>query len=423
MNRLLKAGLVWHGGQLERRDISLGASSEPAQEIIGCEDIAIFPGFKDLHVHFREPGFSNKETIASGSLAAARGGYTAVCAMPNLYPAPDSLEHLREQLEIIRRDACIPVYPVGAITMGQKGRGALSDMEALAPYVCGFSDDGAGIQEAALMRGAMKAARALKKPVIAHCEDDSLLRGGYIHDGAYAARHGHRGIRSESEWGQLARDLALAEDCGCMYHACHISTKESVALIRRAKERGLRVSCETAPHYLLLSDADLREEGRFKMNPPLRGEADRLALLEGLRDGTVDIIATDHAPHTAEEKSRGLAGSAFGIVGLECAFALLYTKLVLPGLLPMARLIDAMSIRPRALLRQWCPELLPPEGTVDLCGFRLDETYTIHPAEFASKGRATPFAGWEIQGKWAFTAIGDTWISSKEISSANDKFI
>ena len=309
----------------------------------------VIPGLVDVHVHLREPGFSQKETIASGTAAAARGGYTTVCSMPNLNPAPDAPDTLRAQTEIIRRDAVVRVVPYGCITMGQRGAGELVDFAALAPDVVGFSDDGRGVQSDELMEEAMRRAAKAGRPVVAHCEVDDLLRGGYIHDGEYCRAHGHKGICSESEWKQVERDIALAEKTGCQYHVCHVSTKESVELVRRAKARGVRVSCETAPHYLLLCDEDLQEDGRFKMNPPLRSREDRAALIAGVADGTIEVIATDHAPHTAEEKSRGLAGSAMGIVGLECAFPLMYKYMVLPGTLTLEKLVALMSDNPRRI--------------------------------------------------------------------------
>ena len=327
----------------------VGASSAIEKEgfsFFNSPEYSVLPGFCDVHVHFREPGFSYKETILSGSRAAARGGYTAVCTMPNLNPVPDSPETLQPQLDAIEKDALIAVYPYGAITKGEKGE-VLADLEAMAPKVVGFSDDGRGVQSPLLMEQAMRKARELGKLIVAHCEDNSLLRGGYIHDGRYARDHGHRGICSESEWGPIARDLELAPKTGASYHVCHISTKESVEIIRQAKKSGVDVTCETGPHYLTMDDSMLREEGRFKMNPPLRSKDDRLALVEGLRDGTIDMIATDHAPHSAEEKSRGLQGSAFGVVGLETAFPILYTYLVRPGLLPMDRLLKALVTNPR----------------------------------------------------------------------------
>ena len=348
----------------------------------------LFPGFCDVHVHFREPGFSYKETIRTGSLAAKRGGYTAVCAMPNLNPVPDSLETLRPQLELIRRDAAVRVIPYGAITKGERGE-QLADMADMAPWVCGFSDDGRGVQDAGMMRDAMQAAKALGKPIAAHCEVNALLNGGYIHDGAYARAHGHRGICSESEWRQIERDIRLAAETGCKYHVCHISCRESVRLIRDAKISHVDISCETAPHYLLMDDGDLKEEGRFKMNPPVRSRADREALIEGVMDGTVDCIATDHAPHSAQEKAKGLDGSAFGIVGLETAFPLLYTRLVGRGILTLEKLIDLMAIRPRERFG------IPFEGVTV---WDLNAEYAIDPAQFASMGRATPFEGWQVRG-------------------------
>ncbi len=363
---------------------------------LNTNQYVLLPGFCDVHVHFREPGFSYKETIASGCRAAARGGYTAVCTMPNLDPVPDSVDHLRRQSEIIERDACIAVYPYAAITVGERGK-ELADLEGLADMVIAFSDDGHGVQDPAIMREAMVRAKALGKLIVAHCEDNALLRGGYIHDGSYAAAHGHRGICSESEWGQIARDLELAAETGCGYHVCHISTKESVRLIREAKKSGVDVSCETAPHYLLLDENDLREDGRFKMNPPLRAREDREALLEGLLDGTVDCIATDHAPHSAEEKSRGLEKSAFGIVGIETAFPLLYTGLVRAGLLSLDKLVDLLTAKPRSRFH------LPLGNAFSI--WDLDETYTIDPAEFLSRGKATPFAGQTVSGRCKLTVF------------------
>ena len=357
-------------------------------------EYSVFPGFCDVHVHFREPGFSYKETIASGTAAAAKGGYTAVCTMPNLNPVPDSLARLAPQEEQIAATALIHVYPYGAITVGQQGR-ELAELDALSDHVIAFSDDGRGVQQDAMMEQAMLRAKALGKLIVAHCEDNSLLRGGYIHDGIYARDHGHRGICSQSEWGQIRRDLELAKKTGASYHVCHISTKESVALIRQAKAEGVDVTCETAPHYLVLDERDLQEDGRFKMNPPLRVEEDRLALLRGIQDGTIDMIATDHAPHSAEEKSRGLEGSAFGIVGLETAFQVLYTKLVLPGVISLARLLELLVSAPRARFGI-------PMGN-DYTVWDLTETTCIDPETFLSKGRATPFAGWEVQGQCYLT--------------------
>ena len=365
------------------------------------EKFIAFPGFCDVHVHFREPGFSYKETIRSGCAAAARGGYTAVCTMPNLSPVPDSGENLKVQTDLIKRDAFIHVLPYGAITVGEKGE-ELSDLEAMAPDVVAFSDDGRGVQNDDMMLDAMRRAKALGKMIVAHCEVNSLLHGGYIHDGEYARAHGHRGICSESEYRQIERDLKLVEETGCAYHVCHISAKESVALIRQAKARGLDVSCETAPHYLLLDDSMLQEEGRFKMNPPVRGREDRLALIEGIQDGTIDIIATDHAPHSAEEKSRGLEKSAFGIVGLETAFPVLYTGLVLTGIIRLEKLVELLSTNPRRRFS------IPLSGE-DYCVWDLNQRYTIDPASFRSMGKATPFAGMEVYGRCVKTVYnGET---------------
>jgi len=362
----------------------------PELSVFNSPKYAVFPGFCDVHVHFREPGFSYKETIASGSRASARGGYTAVCTMPNLDPVPDSREHLRLQLDLIEKDACIHVYPYGAITVGEKGE-VLSDLEGMAPDVIGFSDDGKGVQSDDMMRQAMLRAKALGKMIVAHCEDNSLLRRGYIHSGVYAATHGHRGICSESEWVQIARDLELVRETGVKYHVCHISTKESVALIRKAKAEGLDVTCETGPHYLVMDDSFLQEQGRFKMNPPLRDASDRDALVEGILDGTIDMIATDHAPHSVEEKARGLEGSAFGVVGIETAFPILYTYLVKPGILSMERLVELLCVNPRKRFGI-------PMGK-DFSVWDLEEAYAIDPEEFLSMGKASPFTGWQVFGR------------------------
>ena len=360
-----------------------------------CGDLAIFPGFCDVHVHFREPGFSYKEKILTGSQAAAHGGYTSVCTMPNLDPVPDSAAHLREQLDIIARDAVVDVLPYGAITVGERGE-ELSDMEAMAADVVAFSDDGRGVQSEDMMREAMLRVKALGKVLAAHCEDNSLLHGGYIHDGDYARAHGHRGICSESEWGPIERDIRLSRETGCPYHVCHVSAKESVDLIRRAKAEGVDITCETAPHYLLLDDGDLMEDGRFKMNPPLRSARDREALIEGILDGTIDMIATDHAPHSAQEKSRGLEKSLFGIVGLEIAFPLLYTGLVKKGVITLDKLIELMAVNPRKRFHI-------PYRNNDYTIWNLDETFTVDPADFLSMGRATPFEGRELSGACLLT--------------------
>lgn len=354
----------------------------------------IVPGLCDVHVHFREPGFSYKETIASGSAAAAHGGYTAVCTMPNLDPVPDSAEHLQVQLDAIERGAAIKVLPYGAITVGEKGE-KLADMEAMSDKVCAFSDDGKGVQNDETMRGAMTAVKRLGKIIAAHCEDNALLFGGYIHDGEYAKMHGHRGISSASEYKQIERDLRLAEETGCAYHVCHISTKESVELIRQAKARGVNVTCETAPHYLVLCDEDMQEDGRFKMNPPLRSRADKEALIEGIKDGTIDMIATDHAPHSAEEKGRGLEKSLMGVVGLETAFPVLYTELVMKNIITLDRLVELMSFKPK--------ERFGIDTNNDFAVFDISEAYKIDPKDFLSMGRATPFAGREVFGRCLLT--------------------
>ena len=354
----------------------------------------IVPGLCDVHVHFREPGFSYKETIASGSAAAAHGGYTAVCTMPNLDPVPDSAEHLQVQLDAIERGAAIKVLPYGAITVGEKGE-RLADMEAISEKVCAFSDDGKGVQNDEMMREAMTAAKRLGKIIAAHCEDNSLLFGGYIHDGEYAKAHGHKGISSAIEYKQIERDLHLAEETGCAYHVCHISTKESVELIRRAKASGVDVTCETAPHYLVLCDEDMQEDGRFKMNPPLRSREDKKALIEGIKDGTIDMIATDHAPHSAEEKGRGLEKSLMGVVGLETAFPVLYTELVMKNIITLDRLVELMSFKPK--------ERFGIDTENDFAVFDISEAYKTDPVDFLSMGRATPFAGREVFGRCLLT--------------------
>jgi len=355
-------------------------------------------GFCDVHVHFREPGFSYKGTVFAGSRAAARGGYTAVCTMPNLDPVPDTADNKKLQLDIIERDSVIDVYPLASITVGEKGE-RLSDMEELAEYAIGFSDDGRGVQSEEMMMAAMQRAKSLGKIIVAHCEDNSLLHGGYIHDGEYARTHGHRGICSESEWGPIKRDIELIRRTGCSYHVCHISTKESVRLIRAAKAEGLDITCETAPHYLIFDDSDLREDGRFKMNPPIRSAEDREALIEGIIDGTIDMIATDHAPHSKEDKSKGLSGSAFGVVGLETAFPALYTHLVKPGIITLERLEELLAVNPRR--RFGIPM---KEG--DITVWCLDDEFTVDPDEFLSLGRATPFTGMKLFGKSYLTTHG-----------------
>ncbi|MGN1096007.1 MAG: dihydroorotase [Eubacteriales bacterium] len=413
MRLILKGGNVFTANGFSKADILIdgGIIAAIAENIddknARTEDIrglAVFPGFSDVHVHLREPGFLSKETIKTGSAAAARGGFTSVCAMPNLSPCPDNFEHLLPELDAIKKDASVNVIPYGTITMGEKGD-ALSDMEGMAPYVAAFSDDGRGVQNGEMMREAMIKAKSLGKIIAAHCEDNSLLNGGYIHDGEYARTHGHRGISSESEWKQIERDLVLARNTGCSYHVCHISTKESVDLIRRAKAEGIDVTCETGPHYLTLTDMDIKEEGRFKMNPPLRSEEDKNALIAGLLDGTVDMIATDHAPHTAEEKSRGLSGSLMGVVGLETAFPVLYTQLVRTGKIPLSVLIERMSIAPAKRFSLGGGEI-KVGNRADICVFDLEKEYTIDQNEFLSMGKATPFEGMKVYGRSKMTIVG-----------------
>ena len=392
-----KADVLIRDGRILRIGAGLEAGGAA---VLDADGLLVSAGFTDIHVHFREPGFTAKETIRSGSLAAAAGGYTTVCAMPNLDPVPDSPEHLAVEQAAIDRDAVIRVLPYCPITVGRKGL-ELVDMAALKDRCCAFSDDGSGVQREGMMRAAMTLAAREDCILAAHCEDESLLHGGYIHDGRYARAHGHKGICSESEWGQVARDLALCAETGCRYHVCHISTAESVALIRRAKAAGVRVTCETAPHYLTLCEDDLQEDGRWKMNPPLRSAADREALVEGLRDGTIDAIATDHAPHTAEEKARGLEGSAMGIVGLETAFPVLYSALVRTGRLSLERLVEALTDGPRRAFRLGGG--LREGEAADLTLIDLDCHSVIDPTRFLSQGRATPFEGMGVYGRIRFT--------------------
>ena len=410
---LQNAQLLSSGGVFRAADVLLSGGrivsigdriSCPADAVsIDLHKAVLFPGFVDVHVHLREPGFSYKETIRTGTLAAAHGGFAHVAAMPNLDPVPDCAAALDLQRAIIEKDALVHVHPYGAISVGEKGE-RLADLDGLAPGVIAFSDDGRGVQSESLMREAMMQCRRLGKILAAHCEDNSLLHGGYIHDGAYARAHGHRGICSESEWGPIARDLRLAEETGCAYHVCHVSTKESVALIRAAKRRGVDVTCETAPHYLTFTDEDLQEDGRFKMNPPLRAREDRDALIEGLLDGTIDMLVTDHAPHSREEKARGLEKSAMGVVGLETSFAASYTALVQTGILPLGKLVDLMHGAP--MRRFGCGTELAEGQPADLTAFDLTKTYTVDPETFLTMGRATPFAGCALTGVCKLTMIG-----------------
>ena len=405
MKMFLKDASYYKSGNFLKQDLLIenghiipsGASTADGGSAIPFfNNLFVFPGFVDVHVHLREPGFIMKETIESGTLASARGGYTAVCSMPNLNPPPDSLENLNLQLERIKETAHINVLPFGTITKLQAGLD-LSDMEAMAPFVAGFSDDGRGVQSEEMMLAAMQKAKFLNKIISAHCEDNSLLNGGYIHDGEYAKAHGHKGICSESEWGPIKRDIELVKKTGCKYHVCHISTKESVELIRKAKAEGVDITCETAPHYLVLDDSNLEEDGRFKMNPPLRSSDDREALIAGIKDGTIDMIATDHAPHTYDEKSKGLAGSMMGVVGIETAFAVMYTKLVKTGVITLEKHIELMAINPRKRFD------IPFDDGFTV--WDLNTEYTVDPNEFLSKGRATPFKGEKLFGKCVLTAL------------------
>ena len=402
MMAIFREALVFDNGVMKKLNIRFDGATLSSVEgdlssfssTVIIDNTVIIPGLCDVHVHLREPGFSYKETIASGTAASARGGFTAVCSMPNLNPTPDSRENLDKQLQIIKKDAKIAVFPYGTITKGEMGE-TISDLEDMADDVIAFSDDGRGVQSEEMMLAAMSRAKALGKMIVAHCEDNSLLRGGYIHDGEYARTHGHRGICSESEWGPIQRDMELIKKSGCAYHVCHVSTKESVEVIRRAKAAGLNVTCETGPHYLILDDSHLQEHGRFKMNPPLRSPEDREAMVQGLLDGTIDMIATDHAPHSAEEKSRGLEKSAMGVVGIESAFALMYTHFVKTGMITMERLCEIMSTVPR--------ERFGIKSDPGFAVFKLDEKYVIDPSEFLSMGKATPFEGHEVYGRCLLT--------------------
>ncbi len=406
MNVFLKNAKIFKDGTFLASDffvtngILAPADSVSVADLSGFavyENCYIFPGFCDVHVHFREPGFSYKETMRTGSMAAARGGYTTVCTMPNLSPVPDSVGNLQKQLDIIQKDAVIDVFPYGAITVMEAGI-ELSDMEGMAGKVIAFSDDGRGVQSEELMLSAMKKAKSLGKMIVAHCEDNSLLRGGYIHDGEYARAHGHAGICSESEWGPIKRDIELVKKSGCAYHVCHISTKESVELIRKAKAEGVDITCETAPHYLVMNDMDIEENARFKMNPPIRSEEDRLALVEGIVDGTIDMISTDHAPHSAEEKARGFKDSPMGVVGIETAFQIMYTHLVKNGVISLEKLIELLSLNARRRF-----------GITSDAGYtvwRLDADTVITPEQFLSMGRSTPFDGWRVSGVNLMTLLG-----------------
>ena len=419
MQLWLPNATVYDQGVLTTKDMMLDHDqwievfSHSNNSIISLPNAMLVPGFLDVHVHLREPGFSYKEHMATGTQSGVQGGYTALCAMPNLNPAPDCNENIKVQQDIIDKNAVIPVYPYGCITKGGMGRGELCDFEAMKPHVIAFSDDGKGVQSESLMREAMQAIHRVGGMVVAHCEDESFVApGGCIHDGAFAKEHGYIGITSESEWKHVERDVRLSKETGCAYHVCHVSTKESVAIIRKAKAEGVNVTCETAPHYLLLTEDDLQHEGRFKMNPPIRSKADREALIEGLLDGTIDILATDHAPHSAEEKAKGLANSMMGIVGLETAFPLLYTGLVKTGIVPLLTILRAMIDTPRA--RFGLPKAtLQTESTV----FTLDTPHCIDPTQFASMGHATPFAGYTVQAQCEITILGGKILWQRQTSA------
>ncbi|MBO5349302.1 MAG: dihydroorotase [Clostridia bacterium] len=413
MKILLKNAIIFTNNKFEKSDLSItnqtitniSSNIEPTEfdVVYNLNNMYLLPGFIDVHTHLREPGFIYKETIATGSMAGAKGGYTSICAMPNLNPTPDSIENLQIELDAIKKDAKINVYPYGTITKGQKGE-ELANLDEIANYVIAFSDDGHGVQSEEMMLNAMQKSKKLNKMIVAHCEDNSLLNGGYIHDGEYAKLHNHKGICSESEWGPIKRDIELSKKTGCHYHVCHISTKESVKLIRQAKKEGVNITCETGPHYLTLNDMNLKEEGRFKMNPPIRSEEDRQALIQGIKDGTIDMIITDHAPHSAEEKSKGLQGSAMGIVGLEVAFPVLYTKLVKTSVITLEKLIQLMNTNPRNIFKIGTEIKIGEKA--DLTVYDLNENYNINSSEFVSMGKATPFDGDEVFGKCKMTICG-----------------
>lgn len=415
MTTLIKGAFVYMGAGFSKLDVlitdgkintlSTSISTNGVDAVFYAQDKYLIPGFVDVHVHLREPGFSYKETIKTGTLAAAKGGYTAVCPMPNINPVPDSVENIKTELEMIKKDAVINVYPFASITKGRKGGGELVDFEALKDLAVGFSDDGTGVQKEHDMALAMEKCAKLGKIISAHCEVNDLLKGGYIHDGEYCKAHGHKGICSASEYEQIDRDCKLAKKTGVHYHVCHISTKESVEIIRKAKANGVNVTCETGPHYLTMCDKDLQENGRFKMNPPLRSEDDKDALLNGILDGTIDVIATDHAPHSADEKSKGLADSAMGVVGLETSFAVLYTKLVKTGFISLEKLVELMSVNPRRIFDLPGGEIKEGENA-DLTLLDLNAEWCVNPNEFLSMGKATPFEGWQLQGKNVMTMCG-----------------
>ena len=410
MKTLLKNAMIFTEGKFINSDleitdrvitnISANIEANGFDVVYDLNNMYLLPGLIDVHTHLREPGFIYKETIATGSYAGAKGGYTSICAMPNLNPTPDSMEHLQIELDAIEKDAKIHVYPYGTITVGEKGE-ELADLKGIADKVIAFSDDGHGVQKEGMMLEAMKQSKELGKMIVAHCEENSLLNGGYIHDGEYAKLHGHKGICSASEWVPIKRDIELSRETGCHYHVCHISTKESVELIRQAKKEGVPVTCETGPHYLTMNDMQIKEEGRFKMNPPIRSEEDRLALIEGIKDGTIDLIITDHAPHSAEEKSKGLAGSAMGVVGLEVCFPVLYTNLVKPGIITLEKLLELMNTNATKIFG--IGSELKVGAPADMTVYDLNEEYDIDSSTFVSMGKATPFDGNHVFGRCKLT--------------------
>ncbi len=410
MKTLLKNAMIFTEGKFIKSDleitdrvitnISANIEANGFDVVYDLNNMYLLPGLIDVHTHLREPGFIYKETIATGSYAGAKGGYTSICAMPNLNPTPDCMENLQIELDAIEKDAKIHVYPYGTITVGEKGE-ELADLKGIADKVIAFSDDGHGVQKEGMMLEAMKQAKELGKMIVAHCEENSLLNGGYIHDGEYAKLHGHKGICSASEWVPIKRDIELSRETGCHYHVCHISTKESVELIRQAKKEGVPVTCETGPHYLTMNDMQIKEEGRFKMNPPIRSEEDRLALIEGIKDGTIDLIITDHAPHSAEEKSKGLAGSAMGVVGLEVCFPVLYTNLVKPGIITLEKLLELMNSNATKIFG--IGSELKVGAPADMTVYDLNEEYDIDSSTFVSMGKATPFDGNHVFGRCKLT--------------------
>lgn len=425
MNQLIKGASIYYKGAFKRADIyisdgiitDIGDNLPPIDnaQIVNCPDCFVFPGFTDVHVHFREPGFSYKETIKNGSLTAAKAGYTAVCLMPNLIPPPDCPENILIQQEIIDRDAHIPCFPYSTITKGRKGRGEIVDLEQMSKYAIAFTDDGTGIQDKELMDKVMKQAAKKKVLIAAHCEDESLLNGGYIHDGEYAALNGHKGISSESEYAQVERDIRFARKYNTKYHVCHISCAETVELVRRAKAEGLKVTCETAPHYLTMCDAEIQNEGRFKMNPPIRSARDRDALIEGIVDGTIEVIATDHAPHSKNEKRGGLKDSLMGVVGLETAFPVLYTELVKKNIITLEKLIELMSVNPRRIFG--LPTAVIEKGEpANFCVYRLSTKYTVNSENFVSAGKSSPFEGRDVFGQNIITVLGDKVVWKKNMT-------